>query len=167
MENRKLIGDWRFRIQRMQTAHYQAAMKLDKQRVWFGSVSVVFSSIVGSAIFVEISEATRMDTKLGIALGLMSITAASLSGLQTFFNFGERAENHRKAGAKHAELRMELDLLFEQPADESIEKEILEDFRIRWAEMNSLYPTVPVGVWRSVYERYATEEPEMTKRNPA
>lgn len=50
-------------------------------------------------------------------VGLMSIAAASFSALQSFLNFGDKAEKHRAAGAKYNAVGRQPEQLLAQDND--------------------------------------------------
>lgn len=69
----------------------------------------MLSTVVGSAVFASIQRETSNELKL--LLGLLSILAAALAGLQTFLGYSERAERHRVASARYASVRRQLEVI--------------------------------------------------------
>jgi len=70
----------------------EAARYYDKWHYRFGIQTIALSAIVGTSVFASLEDLGGQDWK--IILGLVSIISAAtaLSGLQTFLNFGARAE---------------------------------------------------------------------------
>lgn len=102
----------RLRAHRRARAHYLAAKRCQRRHMALGVPVVVFSTIVGSAIFASISE--RPELQWQIAVGLLSITSAVLASLQTFFRFAEAAAKHRESAAGYSLLYRELRMLLLQ-----------------------------------------------------
>ena len=89
-------------------AHYKAADIASQWQNRLGIPVVVITSIVATSIFATISSNPAVVWKL--AAGLLSVLAAVLSALQTFFKFSKVAETHRSAGASYGAVRRELDI---------------------------------------------------------
>ena len=98
---------YRVRAQRKARSHYLTAKRNSRMHTNLGVPVVVISTIVGSTIFATISDDPAVGWK--IVAGLLSITAAVLAALQTFFKYSELAEKHRVSGAEYASLKRRLD----------------------------------------------------------
>ena len=103
----ELLGDWYRRIRYAQFAHYESAKLFDRINYWLGIPVVVLSTLVGTSVFANIGRLA--DPRLQILIGLVSVAAATLASLQTFFRFAEKAEKHRTAAAKYGALRREVE----------------------------------------------------------
>ena len=83
-------------------AHYDLSNKGQNNSLRLGICCTVLSSIVGTTIFATISKQPSTTSEsidwVRIITGLLSVTAAVFSALQTFLGFSENAEKHRKAG---------------------------------------------------------------------
>jgi hypothetical protein len=90
-------------------AHYKAVDISTWRNNALGIPAILASTIVGTSIFATLN--TSPDIRWRIAAGLVALLAASLSALQTFFRYAERAERHRIAAAKYGDLRRRCDLL--------------------------------------------------------
>ena len=66
-------------------------------------------------------------------MGLCSVLAALLAGLQTFLGYSERSEKHRMAGARYGALRREMDVLRTSP--DLVDSNMLDSIR---AKMDAL-----------------------------
>jgi hypothetical protein len=107
----ELLYAWLRRARESQSAHYAMANRLGRAGRWLGVPVIIITATVGTSIFVSIaSEVVSVEAK--IAVGCLSVVAAVLSGLQTFFKFSERAERHRVFGARYGSARRELESLF-------------------------------------------------------
>jgi hypothetical protein len=99
---------YRLRAHRRSRAHYLACKRNGSLHIRLGVPVVIATTIVGTAIFGTLSSSPAF---MWIVLtGLLSITAAVLASLQTFFRFSEAAEKHRVAAASYAALYRKLDL---------------------------------------------------------
>jgi len=94
-----------------------------------------------------------------LAVGLVSVTAAVLSSLQTFFNHSDRAEKHRASAARFGAVRRKLEIVFAKRS-EGMEQKQVESLRQELDTLaeESLY--VPAGVFLRVQESilYTGEE---------
>ena len=91
----ELIGHWRLRVHRMQIAHYDSEAYFGRLHLYLGLPVIALSTIVGTSVFASLQESTQKDSRLQITIGLLSVAAAVLSGLQTFLGYAERAEKQR------------------------------------------------------------------------
>jgi hypothetical protein len=100
--------DYRHYAQKKSNAHYRMAEKANASGKKFGIPVTVATSIVGTSIFATLSS-SQHNLVLQISTGLLSLGAAVLSALHTFFNFSEVATQHKAAAAAYESVRHELD----------------------------------------------------------
>ena len=103
-----LLEDWHFRVTRAQFGHQISA---DKTHIWhllLGVPVVIFTTVVGTGAFAAINQET--DNFWKVAAGTISIVAAILASMQTFFGFGERSDRHRIAATRYASTRRSIEL---------------------------------------------------------
>jgi hypothetical protein len=103
-----LLEDWHFRVTRAQFGHQLSA---DKTHIWhllLGVPVVIFTTVVGTGAFAAINQET--DNFWKVAAGTISIIAAILASMQTFFGFGERSDRHRIAATRYASTRRSIEL---------------------------------------------------------
>lgn len=128
-------------------AHYIAWEKIAARNRWIGIPVVATTTIVGTAIFGSLqTEDLALEWK--ILTGLLSILAAVLSSLQTFFKYPELAERHKKAGAEYAAMRRRLDIfiLKYRHNSERDRQSALKDFEeiaTRFGELAEESPSIP------------------------
>jgi hypothetical protein len=150
----ELLRNWLKHVHKGRDRHDLAARRNDAYRYWLGVPAIILSTVVGTSVFASLN--TQVDTRLKIVLGLISITAAVLASLQTFYDFAARAERHRVAGVKYKTIIRELEEVL-TPLDQSADKaEYLNDLRKRLDDMELEAPVVPAGVYRHVEDRYDT-----------
>ena len=143
----ELIEQWRFRNHRVQLAHYECARRFERLHLWLGLPAVVLSTFVGTAVFSSLENSE--DIRLQIGVGLLSVMAAVLTGLQTFLRYAELAEKHRLAGARFANLKHRIELLMTLPteADMRSQLEVIEE---AWAKIREGSPSLSSCVWRRI-----------------
>lgn len=172
MSPEEIIAHWRFRVHRMQLAHYETARKFEARHLWLGLPAIAFSTLVGTTVFASLSRNT--DLSLQILTGLLSVTAAVLTALQTFLKYSELSEKHRAAGAKYANLKHRIELLASMPPPTQEElKQQLTTIEDRWSKVREESPTIPSRIWTKIensltfaehLRRYpATEVPTQNK----
>lgn len=144
----ELIEQWRFRNHRVQLAHYECARRFERLHLWLGLPAIALSTLVGTTVFSSLDKTA--DVRLQIAVGLLSVTAAVLTGLQTFLRYSELAERHRIAGAKFANLKHRIELLLTFPTADSDLRASLEALEESWARLREESPTLPARVWRQI-----------------
>jgi hypothetical protein len=92
----ELVRGWALHAAKARRKHEAAARRLDRRRYWIGGSSAVVSAIVGASVIASLE--AEFGVGVTIVIGLLSIGATMLTGLQTQLASAERAERHR-AGA--------------------------------------------------------------------
>ncbi len=90
-------------------AHHLAAESASRKNTWLGVVVVVFTSVVGTSIFASLSDVAP-SRGWELATGSVSLLAAVLAALQTFFQFAELAQKHLAAASEYLTMRRKFDL---------------------------------------------------------
>ena len=157
MSPSELIEQWRFRNHRVQLAHYESARRFERLHLWLGLPAVALSTLVGTTVFATLSKAP--DISVQILVGLLSVAAAVLIGLQTFLKYSELAEKHRMAGAKFPNLKHRMELLATLPPETEVElREALASIEDTWSKLREESPTLPTRVWRHIEKSVLIEE---------
>jgi hypothetical protein len=123
--DKELVLAWIRRTRESQFSHYEMAQTLSRRGLWFGVPAIVISAAVGVSAFSSVAMEV-IPAYAKIIIGLLSVAAAALSALQTFFKFSERAEKHKSAGVQYGCLRRKLEQLYTQPADKLDKKQLAE-----------------------------------------
>lgn len=139
----ELLGDWYRRLRFAQFAHYEAAKAFDRMNYWLGIPVVVLSTFVGTSVFANIGKV--VDARIQISIGLISVIAATLASLQTFFRFSEKAEKHRIAASKYGALRREIEEIFAVHGDTT--REAITALRQRIDRLSDEAPHIPHKIW--------------------
>jgi hypothetical protein len=156
MEIGELIGHWRLRVHRMQLAHYDSEALFSRRHLWLGLPVILLSTIVGTSVFSTLQKTaqTPEGVNLRILVGMLSVAAAALAGLQTFLRYAERAEKHRVAGARFASLKTKIELVSCLPPTKPDELEkALSQIQKSWTELSEETPAIPPRIWRKVESR--------------
>lgn len=156
MSPSELIEQWKFRVHRVQLAHYESARRFERMHLWLGLPAIALSTIVGTAVFASLSKTA--DFSIQIAVGLLSVAAAVLTGLQTFLKYSELSEKHRLAGARFASLKHRIELLeILPPSTEDELRQTLVSIEESWAKFREESPTLPTRVWREIESKVKFE----------
>lgn len=153
MDKAELLRHWRFRVHRVQIGHYEAGRACENRHFWLGVPAVVISTVVGTAVFVSISEVAQETTLVWpkILVGLLSVTSGVLIGLQTFLRYREQAELHKVAGSKYAHLKHEIELLAAMPPDDqNIFRQKLIEIEKEWDTVRMESPNLPSSIWKKM-----------------
>jgi hypothetical protein len=102
-----LLEDWHFRVTRAQFGHQLSADRTHIWHLFLGVPVVIFTTVVGTGAFAAINQDTNDFWK--VAAGTVSIVAAVLASMQTFFGFGERTDRHRIAATRYASTRRSIE----------------------------------------------------------
>lgn len=144
-----LLENWRFRMHRVQLAHYECARHFERLHLWLGLPAIILSTLVGTTVFASLSKVT--DVALQITVGLLSVIAAVLTGLQTFLRYSELAEKHRLAGARFANLKHRIELLATFPPETEAEfSSSLKGMEEVWSTLREESPMLPGRIWRRI-----------------
>lgn len=145
MQNQKeLLEEWYRRVSVTQAAHYYSAGNFGTRKYFLGVPTVILTTLVGTSVFAAIQK--QPDYWVQILVGLASVAAALLSGLQTFLGDAERSEKHRTAAAKYGALGRELEC-FRVQANE-VTDEDLKALRQALNELAIESPNIPLKTYR-------------------
>ena len=151
----ELLRGWLLHAHKGRDRHDLAARRNNTYRYWLGVPAVILATIVGTSVFASLESTPNNNIK--IVLGLASISSAVLASLQTFYDFGSRAESHRMAGVKYKAIIRELEQTLTRPLRQLTEEDdFLDDLRKRLDDLEAEAPVLPEGIYRQVEERYAS-----------
>ncbi|WGS84658.1 SLATT domain-containing protein [Methylomonas sp. UP202] len=138
-----VLMQWYRRIREAQFSHYHSYNKYQKFYYRLGIPSTILSTFIGTSIFSTLKLSTTIETQ--ILVGFISIITAIIAGLQTFFKFSQKAEEHKKAATRYGDLRREIELLFAK--QKYPETEILEIIKIRINNLAYDSPPIQKDSW--------------------
>jgi len=143
ISTKNLLGGWYRRLRECQFLHYEAAKALASYNYWLGLPAVLLATLVGTSVFAALGRS--VDPRLQIFVGLVSVAAAMLSGVQTFLHFSERAEKHRSVGARYGALRREIEEILTVGGE--VPREILAALREKIDKLAEEAPNVSSRIW--------------------
>ena len=151
-----LLKDWRQRLAAACDAHYKIASGLRRKNLWLGVPVVILSSVAGTSLFATLADPeARLPAAFKIVIGLISLGAATLSALQTFLRFGERAEKHVVAGDWYAALRRDVDEMFAlTPEERGKPKECFDRIRKEMAKVGQQSPEIGDRLWAVMEKKH-------------
>ena len=102
-----LLRTWLGRARESQFAHYAAATRLAALHYIVGVPTSIAAAVVGTSVFASLDTAVSATAKT--IVGGISVPAAILAGLQTFWRFSERAERHCVTAGEYARIRRDIE----------------------------------------------------------
>lgn len=130
-----LLNTWKKNLTIVRETQYVTSQDLSKANYFFGIPIAVLSAILGTSILATIQES--VNTNLKIAAGLVSLLIAALAGIHTLMRFEERAEKHRKIGARCAALIREIDeTLAYSEKSKDVPRDAVKSIRERYDEIS-------------------------------
>ena len=138
-----VLRQWYRRIRESQFGHYSAYTRYKKLYYTFGIPAIILSTFIGTALFSTLSISTNFETQ--IIVGFISTISAIIAGLQTFFKFSQRADDHKKAAIRYGALRREIELLNTKMISQ--ESDILEIIKSRVNDLADDSPPIPTKSW--------------------
>ncbi len=163
MTTTELLQRWRFRVHRVQLAHYDAARRFGRHHLLLGLPAIILSTIVGTTVFASLGQfADKESIKLiTVLVGLLSVTSAVFVSLQTFLRYSELAEKHRIIGARSTSLKHKIELLGTLPPKSKEELEtILIQVEKEWAKLREESPNIPTKIWARIEKTLTFKEHE-------
>src|SRR6266496_4114384 len=152
----QLLRDWRQRVYAAQTAHYASADRFRLLNYLVGIPAVVFSSVVGTAIFAGLEKNSPKAPLVAFA----SILAAVLAGLQTFLRFSERAAEHATAADWYSAIRRDIEETLHLPVEaRGRAKDCLDRFRKEMNRVTQDAPELSARQWKRAAKRFGVNEP--------
>lgn len=151
----QLLADWRQRVYAAQSAHYASADRFRMLNYVVGVPAVIFSSVVGTAIFAGLE---KSDPKAPY-VALASIFAAVLAGLQTFLRFSERAAQHATAADWYSAIRRDIEQTLHLPVDcRGKAKDCLDEVRKEMNRAAQDAPELNTRFWNREAKRFRVKD---------
>jgi len=143
---RAILQQWMGSLDLAQNAHYTTATHYEKRHYQIGVPVVVMSTVVGTTVLTTLS-GPHQGSVVGILTAVVSISAAVLSAIQTFFGYSVRAERHRSAAGQFGILKRKVERLLNFPTDEREFKRLVLELVRTWDELSKASPVVPQAIW--------------------
>jgi len=135
----ELIPSWIDRLHNAQIGHYSSSETLYIKADWLGYTLIISSTIVTAMLFLDATGYAKLF------MVIMSVVAASLSGVVSFARFAEKAEQHRSAAGSYGKLRRQLEKLDKTKSKLTYEEldSKLKVLRIEWEYVSQNAPLTP------------------------
>ena len=101
--------EYRGDAQEKSITHYRMSDRAKIKHNALGVPLTAATAIVGTTIFATLNSPSQ-SFWIQVAAGLLSLAAAVIAALQTFFNFAEVAARHKDAAVSYESIRRQLDL---------------------------------------------------------
>lgn len=162
----ELLHDWDRRAAASEATHYELAGRLAKRNIQLGAPIVILTTIIGTSVFATLEE--QVESGWRIAVGLVSVLAAVLASLQTFFRFAERAEQHRIAAELWAAIRRHIgEMLALHPGYlHGDPQKYLAALRQRMDETSKQSPAMGQATWERALAKRMPGEVTPQQRSP-
>jgi hypothetical protein len=155
-----LLEQWKARVSAAQHAHYYMMGRLKILNTWLGVPVVVLTAVVGTSLFATLARSSNNTSAvLRATLAVISVAAAILSALQTFFKFGERSEKHAIAADWFSALRREIEQYTGVRSTDRPPSEVVGDLRKEINKVVQNSPAIGERVWHRFATRYGAPEP--------
>lgn len=102
------LRGWLLHAHKSRDRQDEAARRLDFHRYLIGVPATALAALAGTSTLATWQEETANEA-ISLLAGIVAIMAAVLVGLQTFLNYGARAEQHRVAGARYKAVIREIE----------------------------------------------------------
>jgi hypothetical protein len=156
------LQKWRNGIKIAHNSHLRAASYFTTRGRMLSVPVVIFTTIVGTAVFTSIASNGTSSIVLQVLAGFLSIAAAVLSSLNASLNYGELAERHRSAAVKYGNLRREIEQLLCFIDTKTDLDATMKDLRTRWDAVDLEAPEIPQkindAVRADVHREYQQEQ---------
>lgn len=146
------LRKWQGAIRVCHLSHVKSAARSQRLSKLLGIPAILLSTIVGTTIFSTMQSSP--DVWQQVLVGILSMFAAGLGSIQTFLDFPELTEKHRRAAHQYGSLRREIE---EELSSENggivLSKGFMQSIRERWDSIDLESPTLN----QSIYQRAANK----------
>jgi hypothetical protein len=130
--------------------HFAAAERKSFYQTWVGLPVVLINVFVGT-VLVQFMTSDHPPIWASVIATALAFLAASLSSVQTFFNFAKMAEGHRTVANRYLRTMMQCEnLLLRVSADQISQTkvwELIEQFTREYDEVNLEGEAFPTNAW--------------------
>lgn len=115
--------------------HRLSSLRFERYNSILGAPTAALAAVSGTAILATSSSGWHT------AAGVISLIVAALSALVSFFGFSKKADEHRLAGARFANLATEVELFRRQEANEATAEQLASLIKKR-NDIRSVAPNI-------------------------
>jgi hypothetical protein len=150
----ELLRGWLLHAHKGRSRHDFAARRFEGRKSSLGVPTIILSTIVGTALFASLGKNVAVWAQ--VTVGFLSVAAAVLSALQTFFDYPARAERHRVTGVRYKTVIRELERVLSEPdTARRHEPAWVEEVRQRLDTLEAEAPVVPPRIYDAIEEQYS------------
>lgn len=152
-----LLLDWFRRARESQFTHSESSIHFEMRNFYLGITTTILGIIVGSSVFISFD--ANSTGLIKAVLGICSILAGIIAGLNTFCGYAQRAEKHKSAAAGYSSIRRRLERIKTTPQDylDSFDKE-LEMIQSELDNLASSTPSVPNKIAKAALAKIQSRE---------
>jgi hypothetical protein len=150
-----LAETWYTQALRSEQLHIAAHHRYGRLNFIVGIPVVVVSATIGTTFFASLGKV--IDTRVAVAVGLISLLSSVLAALQTFLRLAEKSEQHRISAARYRNTAREIQhVLAMSTAGRGDAVSLMEAWRKEFASLAENAPAIPPlkGDSKLVFERY-------------
>lgn len=142
--------------------HFEMSEGAGRKNLRLGLIATILSTVVGTTIFATLSKPSDGDQSstaltIQIITGLLSVTAAVLAALQTFFRLGDVSAQNKAAAVGYEKVKHALDLflLTYDPAGIETGKALdeLKAIALDLEKVSDSSPSIPDSVYHKIVKK--------------
>lgn len=128
--------------------HFAAGGRKQRYHIWCG-IPVMVMTVLTGTVLVNILNSPAPPAWATITATVLAFFSATLSGLQTFFNFHKSSEGHRSVANRYQEIARRCKHLIQKNSDQEIPHadiwHVIEELRQRYAKINEEAEAFPTS----------------------
>jgi hypothetical protein len=138
--------------------HFVMSENAGRENLSMGLLTTIFSTIVGTTIFANLADKDKTPIPwLQIATGFLSVAAAVLAALQTFFKFSDVSTQNKTAATGYEKIKLTIDifLLTYDPTSTQTDQAIadLKAITQDLEKIDDSSPSIPDSVYNKVVNK--------------
>lgn len=146
-----LLNSWLVHSHKARDRHDLASRTYAWGQYALGVPALIVSTVVGTSVFTSL--ASKQTPALWV--GLLSISAAALTAVQTFVDFGGRSDKHRIAAVKYKATTRGLEyMLVRLSNQETISDDEITSLRTQLDNLEESAPVVMPRIYDVIEKRY-------------
>lgn len=141
-----LLRQFRKGLRILHGGHWEAAKRFERRSRYLGVPVAVLTAVVGTSLFASLDSSSNT---IKIVAGTVSMIAAVFAAVQTFLNYQERAEQHKRAGVAYGDLRRKVDTALAVPpeSDDGL-RDLLRKVTDAWSKADEVAPAIPPKIYK-------------------
>lgn len=137
-----LLREWQSRAALALFAYNRAANRARRLHVTLGGTVAALTAAIGTSVFATLEQ--DVGTAARIVVGLVSVSAAVLAGVQAFASLPARIDDYERAARRYGDLRRRIELT---RARAQVDESTLEELRRALSDAAENSPNAPPSIW--------------------